>query len=45
MKLNIKIFKSVIMTKMISIKKVYCAFIEIEFVIIIENSLIRDLDI
>ena len=44
MKLNIKTFKNVIITKTISIKKIYCAFIKVEFITIIKKLLIRDLD-
>ena len=45
MRLNIKIFKNVIITKMISIKKIYYIFVKIKFIITIKNSLIRDFDI
>ena len=45
MKLNIKTFKDVIITKTISIKKIYCVFAEIEFMIMIKKNLIYDLDI
>ena len=46
MRLNIKIFKNVITMKAISIRKIYCVFAKIEFIIIIiKNSLIRDFEI
>ena len=45
MRLNIEIFENVIITKTISIKKIYCVFAEIKFIIIIKSSLIRDFDI
>ena len=45
MKLKIKTSENIITMKTISIKKVYCAFIEIKFIITIKNFLIRDFDI
>ena len=45
MKLNIKIFKNIIMMKTILIKKIYCAFAEIKLIIMIKKKLIRDFDI
>ena len=45
MKLNIKIFENMIITKTISIKKIYYAFARFEFIITIRNFLIRDFDI
>ena len=45
MKLNIKIFESVIITKTILIKKIYYIFTEIEFITLIKKNLIRDFNI
>ena len=45
MKLNIEIFKNIIMTKTTSIKKIYCVFAKFKLIIIIKKILIRDFDI
>ena len=45
MRLNIENFKNVITTKAISIKKIYCAFVKIKFIITIKKNLIRDFEI
>ena len=45
MRLNIKTFENIITMKTILIKEICYAFARFEFIIMIKNSLIRDLDI
>ena len=45
MRLNIKIFENMIITKAISIKKIYCAFVKFKLIMMIKRFLIRDFDI